>query len=204
MDNIPDGYKLDGQGRLIPVDTIKPIDLARDSLVRDIVTKAKLVSANLADFKNQTFGDIQAFVELSAEQYGTKVGGNKGNVTLMSFDGRYKVQRACQEHISFDERLQAAKALIDQCLTDWTSNASHEIRVLIDRAFEVNKEGHLNTGRILALRRVDIKDPRWLKAMDAISDSIQVVGSKSYVRVYERQGDTDQYTPISLDIAAIS
>jgi hypothetical protein len=30
-----------------------------------------------------------------------------------------------------------------------------------------------------------------------------VVGSKSYIRVYERIGDTDQYRPISLDIAGV-
>lgn len=203
MSTAPEGYKTDSYGRLIPIDTIKPIDLARDDLVGEIVAQARVQSAALAEFKSKTFSDIQAFIELSAEQYNAKVGGNKGNVTLMSFDGRYKVQRACQEHITFDERLQAAKALIDACLTDWTSNASHEIRVLIDRAFEVNKQGHLNTGRILALRRVDIKDKRWLSAMDAISESIQVVGSKSYVRVYERRGNTDEYVPISLDIASI-
>lgn len=203
MSTTPEGYKTDSHGRLIPIDTIKPIDLARDDLVQEIVSQARIQSAALAEFKSKTFADIQAFIELSAEQYNAKVGGNKGNVTLMSFDGRYKVQRACQEHITFDERLQAAKALIDECLTDWTSNASHEVRVLIDRAFEVNKQGHLNTGRILALRRVDIKDKRWLSAMDAISESIQVVGSKSYVRVYERRGNADEYVPISLDIASI-
>lgn len=203
MSTAPEGYKTDSHGRLIPIDTIKPIDLARDDLVGEIVSQARIQSAALAEFKSKTFADIQAFIELSAEQYNAKVGGNKGNVTLMSFDGRYKVQRACQEHITFDERLQAAKALIDECLTDWTSNASHEVRVLIDRAFEVNKQGHLNTGRILALRRVDIKDKRWLSAMDAISESIQVVGSKSYVRVYERRGNADEYVPISLDIASI-
>lgn len=200
---IPEGYRIDAQGRMIPIDTIKPIDLARDELVQEIVSKAKEQSSGLSVFKNTVFADIQSFIELSAEQYGAKVGGKKGNVTLMSFDGKYKIQRACQEHIQFDERLQAAKALIDECLVDWTSKASHEIRVLIDGAFEVNKEGQLNTGRILALRRVDIKDKRWLKAMEAIGESIQIVGSKTYIRVYERQGDTDQYLPISLDVAAV-
>lgn len=56
---------------------------------------------------------------------------------------------------------------------------------------------------MLALRRLDIQDPRWLQAMDAIGDACQVVGSKSYIRVYERIGDSDQYRPISLDIAGV-
>lgn len=200
-DETPAGYKRDGQGRLIPIETIKPIDLARDELVQQLVQDARTASASLTQFKAQAFEDIQAFVELSAEQYGARLGGQKGNVTLLSFDGRYKVLRACQDNITFDERLQAAKALIDECLRDWTKDTGPEVRALIDRAFEVNKEGKLNEGRILALRRVEIKDARWTRAMDAISESVQVVGSKSYIRVYERVGTSDRYDPIPLDVA---
>lgn len=195
------GFMKDPQGRLVPVSTIRPIDLERDHLVQKIVARGRKVSADLTEFKADTFGDIQAFVELSAEQYGAKVGGKKGNVSLLSFDGRYKVSRAINDNIVFDERLQAAKALIDQCLVSWTENASPEIRVIVDRAFEVDKAGDVNIGRVLALRRVEINDPRWKQAMRAISESIQVVGSRSYVRLYERVGDTDQYKQIPLDIA---
>jgi len=65
----------------------------------------------------------------------------------------------------------------------------------------VDKEGNLNTSRILGLRRVEIQDSRWQNAMQAISESVQVVSSKAYVRLYERVGETDQYVPIALDVA---
>ncbi|RAP69965.1 DUF3164 family protein, partial [Candidatus Erwinia dacicola] len=39
--------------------------------------------------------------------------------------------------------------------------------------------------------------------MNALSEAVQVVGSKSYIRLYERIGDTDQYRPISLDVAGV-
>lgn len=197
----PQGYLENASGHLVPIDKVRPIDLARDSLVREIVEKAKSVSANIAEFKVATFGDIAAFVQLSAEQYGAKIGGNKGNVTLLSYDGRYKVQRAISETISFDERLQAAKALIDECITDWAASSRPEIQVLVGDAFQVDKEGNINTGRVLGLRRLDIQDERWLRAMQAIGEALQVVGSKSYVRVYERVGDTGEYQPIPLDVA---
>ena len=64
--------------------------------------------------------------------------------------------------------------------------------------------GQLNTGRILTLRRVNIDDPRWVKAMKAIADSTQVVSSKSYIRVYVRQGDTEEYVQLPLDIASVN
>ena len=204
MDNaIPAGYWRDREGRLIPENMDKPIDRARDDLVRELVGKAKAASAVLADFKAKAFGDIGAFVEMSGEQYGVKLGGVKGNVTLLSFDGRFKIVRQIQEHLVFDERLQAAKQLIDECIQTWTEGSSDEIKALINDAFQVNKEGMINTARVLGLKRLNINDEKWLRAMQAIADSVQVAGSKPYIRIYERVGDTDQYQPISLDVAAV-
>lgn len=200
---IPEGYRQNAQGHLIPEAMIKPIDLARDELVQSIVQHAQKVSNNLAQFKAAVFGDIEAFIDLSAEQYGAKLGGKKGNVSLVSFDGRYKIQRAVQESIAFDERLQAARALIDECLRDWTEGARPEVVTLVNDAFRTDTKGEIRTARVLALRRLEITDERWQRAMQAIGDACMVVGSKSYIRVYERVGDTAEYRPISLDIAGV-
>ena len=196
-------YWKDAKGVLTPDENVKEIDKARDELVLEWVEKAKSLSDEMSQFKGGIFSDIEAFIELSAEKYHAKIGGKKGNVTLFSFDGKYKIQRANSEHIQFDERIQAAKALIDECLEDWSQGSRPELKILVERAFNVDKEGNLNTARILGLRRVEISDERWLNAMQAISESVQVVGSKSYVRIYERIGDSDQYRPISLDLAGV-
>ena len=196
-------YWQDAKGGLTPDELVKPIDKERDALVQEWIEKGKALSQQIAEFKGCVFGDIQAFIELSAEKYDAKLGGNKGNITLFSYDGKYKIQRAINDHLQFDERIQAAKVLIDECLNEWSVGSRPELKALIERAFNVDKEGNLNTSRILGLRRVDIQDPRWLNAMQAISESVQIVSSKAYVRLYERIGDSEQYVPISLDIASI-
>jgi len=198
-----DGYKKDAQGRLVPLSMIRPIDLARDSLVQEIVAEASSLATKIAEVKRRFFQDIAAFVQMSVEQYQVKVGGDKGNVTLVSFDGRYKVIRAIQETLVFDERLQAAKALIDSCLQRWSEGAQPEIKVLINDAFQVDKAGNINTGRVLGLRRLAIQDDEWQRAMTAIGEALQVAGSKSYVRIYERIGESDKYRPITLDMAGV-
>jgi len=200
---IPEGYMQDAKGALVPLSKIKPIDLERDELVKSMVAQAEELSKVISKFKQDAFANIAAFIQLSAEQYQAKVGGEKGNVTLFSFDGEYKIQRAISDTITFDERLQAAKALIDVCIKDWSQGANDNIRVLVNDAFRVDKEGEINTGRVLALRRLNITDDNWQKAMQAIGDSVAVTSSKSYVRIYKRIGDSDKYAPISLDIAAV-
>lgn len=200
---VPAGYWQDAEGRLIPDTMVKPIDKLRDQLVREMVTQAKDLSDLLKRFKSAAFADVAAFVETSAEQYEVKVGGNKGNVTLTSFDGQFKVVRQYQEHLTFDEQLQAARQLINECIQGWSEGSKDELIVLVNDAFQVNKEGKINTGRVLGLRRHAIKDPKWQRAMQAISDSVRSTGSKPYIRLYERVGDTDDYRAISLDLAAV-
>ncbi|BFU64740.1 DUF3164 family protein [Rodentibacter abscessus] len=196
-------YWRDAKGNLTPADLVKDIDKERDALVREWIDKGKAIRREISEFKGGIFGDIQAFIELSAEKYQAKVGGTKGNITLFSYDGKYKIQRAINDHLQFDERIQAAKVLIDECLSEWSEGSRPELKALIERAFNVDKEGNLNTSRILGLRRVDIQDKRWQNAMQAISESVQVVSSKAYVRLYERVGESDQYVPIALDVAGV-
>ena len=102
----------------------------------------------------------------------------------------------------FDERIQAAKAKIDECINRWNENSSDEIKALVDLSFRVNKQGHIDVNQVLSLRQLNITDPDWLEAMDAIADSIKVIGKTPYLRIYERQGD-GQYKQIALDIAKL-
>jgi hypothetical protein len=199
---IPDGYMANAKGHLIPLETVKPVDKLRDELTRNIVAAAKGVQTAMRDFRANTLGDIQAFADLSAERYGAKRGGDKGNLTLTSYDGQFKVQVQISERMAFGEQLQAAKSLIDECLTEWAQDSREEIRAIINQAFDVDKEGRVNVGAILGLRRLDIQDTRWRGAMEAIADSLQVVGSKKLLRVYERQED-GSYDPIAMDMAAL-
>ncbi|NVO00929.1 MAG: DUF3164 family protein [Geobacteraceae bacterium] len=195
-----DGHMRDAQGRLVPLEMVKEIDLQRDQVVKEIIQGALEVTDMIAVFKFKAFNDIQAFVELSAERFDKSLGGTKGNVTLCSYDGKYKVVRAIDEYQTFDERLQVAKQLIDKCIHRWSEGSNANIQVLVQDAFQVDKKGQVNIKRILSLRRLEIQDEEWQKAMTAISESLQVAGTKEYLRIYEKE-PTGEYKQISLDVA---
>lgn len=200
---IPDGYMQNTQGHLVPIDNIDDIDMTRDELVREIVKAAKQLQVSMGHFKEQSMSDVSAFVDLAAEKYDVSLGGKKGNVSLLSFDGRYKIQLAVAERLHFDERIQAAKALVDECIHEWTSDSRSEIKALVEHAFQTDKEGKINTGRILGLMRLSIQDKKWRRAMEALKDSLQVVSTTTYIRIYERLGESDKFNQISLDIASL-
>jgi hypothetical protein len=106
------------------------------------------------------------------------------------------------ETITFDERLQVARQIIGGCLDRWAAGARPEIRVLVNDAFQVDKAGNISTTRVLGLRRLEITDPDWQEAMKAITESIQISGSKQYLRFYERD-EQGEYIQIPLDVAAL-
>ena len=156
----------------------------------------------LADFKEKIRDEIFSFVELSYKQYGVKWGGKKGNITLNTYDGKYRLVVSMNDNITFDERLQVARELIGKCLEKWSAGARAEIRLLVNDAFQVDKAGKISTARVLGLRRLDIKDKDWQKAMTAITESVQITGTKQYLRVYERDAN-GEYQMVPLDVAAL-
>lgn len=201
---VPRGYWKNAAGALVPVSKIKPIDKARDALVREITERAEAMNRGLADFKGEVMAQIDAFVEQSAAEFGVTVRGSvgKGNITLTSFDGSLKVERQVSERIAFDERLQIAKTKIDGCVHKWGKGANHNLQALVNHAFRVDKAGKVSVGGVLSLRQVNIDDPDWAAAMTAIADSMQAVSSVAYVRMY-RRNEAGGYDPISLNAAAV-
>jgi hypothetical protein len=195
-------YMTDSQGRQVPVDMVKGIDRLRDQTVWAIIVRVFEERDRLAAFKAAVWQDIQAFLDLSAAEHGIEFGGKKGNISLTTYDGKYKLQVAVNDFLQFNEKLQVAKTLIDHCIKRWSDGSRPEIKTLIDDAFYVDKQGKVNTNRILGLRRACNKRPEWQEAMQAISDSVQAVSSKTYMRFYERQPD-GSYQHIPLDVAAL-
>lgn len=200
---VPEGYVLNGAGHLVPEHQVREHDKLRDQVARDLAGQALLIRDSLCRFKGQALADIADLIALSAEKYGVKLGGKKGNVSIVTYDGQFKIERAMADRLTFTEEILAAKELIDQCIRKWSEGADQHLRVLVDRAFRANKQGQIKTGDVLSLLRVEIDDPDWKMAMEALKDSIQVNGTAIYVRVYQRVGDTDRYEPINLNIAAV-
>jgi hypothetical protein len=200
--DIPAGFWMDSKGRMVPEAMVNEVDKLEDQLVKKMSAYADELSAQIARFKGHCFDDVGAFMSLIAEKYRAGRGGAKGNVTFSTYDGCLKVQIAVADHLSFGPQLQVAKTLVDECIAEWAEDARSEIRVLVEHAFRTDREGQVSREAIFALRRVNIQDPRWQSAMEAISDSIRVVGSKTYIRFYRRETPQSPWVPVTIDLAA--
>lgn len=194
-------YMADPKGALVPLEVVKPTDVLMDEVVRKIMGFAHPLNAQIARFKVHTLADVTAFLSLLDQEFGVKMGGTKGNVTLTSFDGTMKVQLAIADQITFGPELQSAKKLVDECLVEWSAESRPELQAIVQRAFNTDKEGLVNRAELFGLLRLDINDVRWQQAMKAIKDSIRIDGTKEYVRFYQRPTARDAWSPVTIDVA---
>lgn len=196
-------FMINAEGHHVPVEKVRPEDKLEDDIVRELHGQALELQADIRDFKAEAFGTVSTFLSLLAEKYGTSRGGKKGNITLTSYDGLSRVQVAVQDYIQFGPQLQIAKQLVDECLQEWSDGANANLKAIVDQAFRVDKNNRLNTQAILGLRRLHISDEKWVKAMEAITDSIRVTSSKQYIRFYRRPVPEADFEAVNLDIAKI-
>lgn len=195
-------YWANADGGLIPDVAVKTTDKLQDELVRRIVGFALPLSAQVARFRQHCFDDVDGFVSLLEQEYQSKRGGAKGNLTFTSYDGLLKVIVAVADTIVFGPELQVAKGIVDECLREWSADSGEELRAIINRAFDVDSQGLINRSGLFQLLRLEITDQRWLNAMQAIRDSFRIVGSKRYIRIYHRPHAHAQWTSITIDVSA--
>ena len=194
-------YMPDAKGNLVPVEMISAADKLQDEVVRKIIGFADDLSAQIARFRGHTMTDLGDFDALLAQEYNVKIGGAKGNRTYQTFDGLMKVTVQVADFIDFGPQLQIAKKLLDECLNEWAADSRPEIRAIITRAFNTDKEGQVNRSEIFMLLRMNIGDSRWQEAMRAIRDAMHVTGSKEYVRFYKRATIEERFEAVTIDLA---
>ena len=201
---VPRGYWRDARGNLVHESNVRPVDRDMDEVARRIHGFGLPLSEQMWRFRAYTMSDIAAFADRVVERYGARRGGRKGNLQLMTFDGRLKVNLAQAERIAIGPEIVAAQALVEECIERWASGSRRELRALVDQAFAVGEDGTVSVAALLRLRRVEIDDDGWRRAQDAIADALRPAGKAEYIRLYRRETPVEPWQPVSLHLATVT
>lgn len=196
-------YMGDGRGGLQPVELIKPQDKLEDETVRKICGYTVALHEQMARYKQHTLDDIEQFVALLAQEYGTRPGGAKGNTTFMTVDGLFMIKVQVADQIIFGPSIQQAKVHFDDCLNEWSADAPPPLRGIVTDAFQTDKAGNISRARIFILLRQEVDDPRWKEGQRAIRDAIKPVSTKEYIRCYRRPSHDAAWEYVALDLSKV-
>lgn len=203
---IPAGWVRNAAGNLIHESEISEQDKLRDQVVMGIATVALRLNAELKALKEKALAEVDDLITIAGEKYDMKLGGPKGNVSLLSFDGSFKLKRIHQDSITYTEEMEVAKAKVFECISRWGQtvheDAHKHLFTLATRAFRPTKSGEISISRVTDMLRAEINDPDWKKAKQAVQDSLIVNGKAVYIQVQQRVGDK-KYQTILLDIAGV-
>lgn len=174
------GNWLDARGKLVPEEYVPELDKTRDAMVTDLQKEAVKISEMILAFKMKAIQRIDAYLEELAQT--KKVRENwKGNISLDSFDGTLRIERKIDETLGFDEKLQLVKTQIDKWVANRLNGTDDALAKVISQAFNMDKQGKINTSMLLKLLHLNIDDGDWKKAMRLLKDSMSVKSSKQYI-----------------------
>lgn len=199
------------RGDLTPVENIRPQDVLMHEMVYKQTEFARNLSCELGRFLTYTEAEIAGFDALLAQQYGVEraeekpkgKGKGKGNRTFTSLDGLLKVTVRVADRETYGPELQQAKALLDEMVQERSTDADPFLIALVNQAFKVDREGLVDRASLMALRRLEVDDPRWPNICKAIDESRRPIGTKRYIVFHERDTADGQWRQIVLDHASI-
>lgn len=197
------------RGDLTPVENVRPQDLLMHEMVYRQIAFAKNLSCELGRFLTYTEAEIASFDALLAQQYGVErseekpKGKGKGNRTFTSLDGLLKVTVRVADRETYGPELQQAKTLLDEMVQERSTDADPFLIALVNQAFKVDREGLVDRASLMALRRLEVDDPRWPNICKAIDESRRPIGTKRYIVFHERETADGQWRQIVLDHASI-
>lgn len=189
-------------GGLTPLKNVRDHHKLEDQTVRHCVAYALELAAIVGRFRVHTLDDVTAFCDELADKFGGKRGGSKGNITLKSYDDCLKVEIKSQQFFQYGTELQQAKALVDQFISENSEGVPSDLLVFLTHAFQVDQEGKVNRSRMVQLKRLEIDNETWRRAMAALEAAERPAHSKLYVRFGMRKSVEDAWASISVDLAA--
>lgn len=201
---VPKGYWRDAKGNLVHERNVRETDRDMDAVVRRIHGFGEPLSEQMWRFRDHTTADIAAFADRVVERYGGKIGGRKGNIQLLTFDGCRRVLLAQADRIAVGPEIVAAQALVEACVARWAAGSRRELRALVDQAFVAREDGTVSVAELLRLRRVEIDDAEWRTCQDAIADALRPTGKAEYIRLYRRANPTEPWQQVPLHLATVT
>lgn len=196
-------YWEDYKGDLTAVENISKEDKARDKVVEACCAKAIKLNEQIAKTKAEITALIDEYLSTVAEKFGTEW---KGNTNIINFSQDLRVDVKVQNTIGFDEKLNVAKNLIDECVAAWSTDANPALATIVNKAFETDRKGKINREFIFKLTKMKMNAKthmeEWEKAMQLLRDSMTIEGSKPYYN-FRRRKENGEWELITLDFAAL-
>ncbi len=196
----PEGFVYNAEGNLIAKCNIPASELRKDAFVTGLLAQVKEQKKQLEAFKQNIFQAFEAFRAEMLEQFGTKLHarGTGDNVTMFSFDGRFKITYKSAKVKTLGPEHDAARQLARDWFNSQKDNLPHDVLTVVQDFF-VKDASVANT---ISFINKNFQDETLIKAQQAAKDAMLIIGSKSYFNFYERD-EEGEYHQVHLNFSKL-
>jgi hypothetical protein len=178
----------------------KDYEQLRDETALKLVGKAVALADAIKDFKVEVFSDMSGLYELLKE-YSNRHADGKGNFTIESSDGTYKIEFTRQTLGSFDERAdQAEKHIIDFVNSHFAGDEKTKefITGLLERS-----KGKFDVKQVQKLYAMEASytDPNWLEGIRLFKEAWKLSETKDYTRFFIKY--KSEWKAVNLNFSSI-
>lgn len=169
-------------------------------ILRDAIAANNKLIALRDTISDLSMEAYQAFMEEKNSNKETK-----GNFSWFNFNRSIKIEVSISEPIKFDDlTIQAAKEKFDIFFDGNVTSKNDYVKPMILEAFQTQRSGNLDTGKILSLIRHErkVNDPLFSEAVSLIQESIRRPKSKTYYRVWLKD-ETGAYKNVELNLSGL-
>lgn len=193
-------YWVDADGSLKPESAISNADKKKEEMIDAVFESVGETKESMEKFKLWVWEVLTTYIEKLAKK--AKVDKPQGNFTIVNYDSTRRIRFSRRERQDFNENLQFAKAKFDEWVVKKTEGADEILAELVQKAFEVNKEGEINRSFLFRLLGYSINDPDFKKAQELLKKSMIVNGTKDYI-LFQEKDEHGEWKSIPLDFAAL-
>jgi len=194
---------VDEAGTQIPFNRLTKLEILQEAELAKIVKEANRINAGLIAFKKHVSEVCDKLIkEFMTSKKVESIG--KGNVTLFNFDRSIKLSLDINDRIEFDDlTMKACKEKFDEFLNANIDEKQAFVKEMVNDAFSTSR-GKLDSKKVMSLLKYEtrIKDETFQSALVLLKESIRRPDSKSYYRVWVKDGE-GSYQNIDLNFSSI-
>lgn len=201
---IPDGYVMRANGDLTLESNLSDLEREENALVSELFPQAKALHEAIGRFKHDAMNLIEGTIKRCIAEHKIKRFERiKGNVSFVSIDGKYKVERAINDKIEANSGVEAARQLFSQYVEVLEQQSGDDVKEFIASSFKLNKDQYV-TSKLVELCNKSISHPLFKQARTALQEALFVGSSKAYVRFYIKNDSDDSWEPMPLQFSSIA
>lgn len=200
---IPKGYVKRANGDLTLESNLSDLEREENTLVGALFPRAKDLHEQMGRFKHDVMSMIEETIKRCIKDHKIKRFEKiKGNVSFVSIDGKYKVERGISDKIEANSSIEAARQLFVQYAEVLEAQSGEDAREFLKDYFRLNKDQYV-TSKLVELCNKSFTHPLYKQAKAALEQALFVSSTKAYVRFYIRNEKDDSWSAMPLQFSSI-